>query len=81
MTSVQYVAALRERGACLRKLDGTLLPLPADFLQSAVAFCANVRCASVSYDIRLPGEDADRSLRVLECGFAEIVDDDDLDLF
>ena len=71
MTSEDFIVDLRRNGVMLIKKDGSLVEIPSDFLKRATELCNQLRCSSITYDIADPQDSEHKTLRVLDCGYAE----------
>ena len=60
MTNLDHIATLQRHGAQLRNPDdGSLIPLTEDFYRRAVEECIRGGYNAVTYELELPGIDAD----------------------
>ena len=59
LTAERHITSLSTNGARIRRPDGTAEPVSMDFYHRAVEQCITGGCNAITYELELPGIDAD----------------------
>ena len=59
LTAERHIQSLSNNGARIRRPDGTAEPVSMDFYRRAVEQCITDGCNAITYELELPGIDAD----------------------
>ena len=59
LTAERHIQSLSNNGAHIRRSDGTVEPVSMDFYRRAVEQCITGGCNAITYELELPGIDAD----------------------
>lgn len=59
LTAERHIQSLSNNGARIRRPDGTAEPVSMDFYRRAVKQCITGECNAITYELELPGIDAD----------------------
>ena len=59
LTAERHIQSLSNNGARIRRPDGTAEPVSMDFYRRAVEQCSTGGCNAITYELELPGIDAD----------------------
>ena len=59
LTAERHITSLSNNGARIRRPDGTAEPVSMDFYRRTVEQCITGGCNAITYELELPGIDAD----------------------
>ena len=59
LTAERHIQSLSNNGARIRRPDGMAEPVSMDFYRRAVEQCITGECNAITYELELPGIDAD----------------------